>query len=248
MHHRSARPHQAADTSAPGQPARPRTLGTIRLRGGRGGSLGPRGHAAGVMAGRCGSARHAGGLRRLGGPARAGGRQASGPKTAGVRGHASGRRQHRTATEEPVITIIFQNRCWVSGPGVEFTGKGGEEPLSGEEGRAPPLECPAVRRPSAGPTWRDAVGSKIKFLGEGGPNDGWHTSTANSGSGPASLVRRLASISLRPASRISERLSGIQTDTMRAPESADSCAEQGKVGGFHAKRRRSSVYRCLYTG
>ena len=168
MHHRSARPHQAADTSAPGQPARPRTLGTIRLRGGRGGSLGPRGHAAGVMAGRCGSARRAGGLRRLGGPARAGGRQASGPKTAGVRGHASGRRQHRTATEEPVITMIFQNRCWVFGPGVEFTGKGGEEPLSGEEGRAPPLECPAVRRPSAGPTWRDAVGSKIKFLREGG--------------------------------------------------------------------------------
>ncbi len=61
MHHRSARPHQAADTSAPEQPARTRTLGTIRLRGGRGGSLGPRGHAAGVMAGRCGSARHAGG-------------------------------------------------------------------------------------------------------------------------------------------------------------------------------------------
>ena len=127
-------------------------------------------------------------------------------KTVGVRGHASGRRQHRAATEEPIITIIcrrspvgapgrgvgrpilqcataatypdraptgeptiiFQNRCWVSGPGVEFTGKGGEEPLSGEEGRAPPLECPAVRRPSAEPTWRDAVGSKIKFLGEGG--------------------------------------------------------------------------------
>jgi len=81
-------------------------------------------------AGRCGSARHAGGLRRLGGPGRTGGRQVSGPKTVGVRGHASGRRQHRTATEEPVITIIFQNRCWVSGPGVEFTGKGGEEPLS----------------------------------------------------------------------------------------------------------------------
>ena len=39
-----------------------------------------------------------------------------------------------------------------------------------------------------------------------------------------------------------------QTYTMRAPESADSCAEQGKVGGFHAKRRRSSVYRCSYTG
>src|SRR5271157_6580073 len=166
MHHRSARPHQAAATSAPGQPARPRTLGTIRLREGRGGSLGPRGHAAGVMAGRWGSGRRAGGLRRVGGPARAGGRQAERPKDS--RGHASGRRQHRTVTEEPVITIIFQNRCWVSAPGVEFTGKGGEEPLSGEEGRAPPLECPAVRRLSAGSTWRDAVGSKIKFLREGG--------------------------------------------------------------------------------
>ena len=164
----SARPHQAADTSAPGQPARPRTLGTIRLRGGRGGSLG---------AGLCG--------RRHGRPLRLGpamrvacaapmaplvlaGRQASGPKTVGVRGHASGRRQHRAATGEPIITIIFQNRCWVSGPGVEFTGKGGEEPLSGEEGRAPPLGSPAVRRPSAERTWRDAVGSKIKFLREGG--------------------------------------------------------------------------------
>jgi len=35
--------------------------------------------------------------------------------------------------EEPVTTMIFQNRCWVFGPGIEFTGKGGEEPLSGEE-------------------------------------------------------------------------------------------------------------------
>src|SRR5208337_595207 len=135
---------------------------------GPGWALGPRGHAAGVMAGRWGSGRRAGGLRRFGGPARAGGRQASGPKTVGVRGHASGRRQHRAATEEPIITIIFQNRCWVSGPGVEFTGKGGEEPLSGEEGRAPPLECPAVRRPSSEGTWGDGVGSKIKFLREGG--------------------------------------------------------------------------------
>ncbi len=33
------------------------------------------------------------------------------------------------------LVVIFQNRCWVSGPGVEFAGKGGEEPLSGEEGR-----------------------------------------------------------------------------------------------------------------
>ncbi len=214
MHHVSARPHQAAATSAPGQPARPRTLGTIRLRGGRGESLGPRGHAVGVMAGRCGSARCAGGLRRPGGPACAGGRQASGPKTAGVRGQASGRRQHRAATEERGITMIFQNRCWVSGPGVEFTGKRGEEPLPSEEGRTPPLECPAARRPSAGPTWRDAVGSKIKFLREGGPNDGWLTSTANSGSGPASLVRRLASIPLRPALRISER----NNDLRRGPD------------------------------
>ncbi len=120
--------------------------------GARGGARGPRGHAADVMAGRCGSARHAGGLRRLGGPARAGGRQVSGPKTVRVRGHASGRRQHRTATEEPVITMIFQNRCWVSGPGVEFTGKGGEEPQSGEERAGRLLErrepcCRAVRSP-----------------------------------------------------------------------------------------------------
>src|SRR5208337_5235642 len=50
MHHRSARPHQAADTSAPGQPARTRTLGTIRLRGGPGwvpGPAGPRGRRHG---------------------------------------------------------------------------------------------------------------------------------------------------------------------------------------------------------
>jgi len=160
--------HQAVATPAPGQPARPRTLGTIRLRGGRGGSLGPRGHVAGVMAGRYGSARHAGGRRRLGGPARAGGRQASGPKTAGVRGPASSRRPDRTATDEPVITMIFQNRCWVFGPGVEFTGKGGEEPLSGEEGRTPPLECPAARRPSAGPTWHDCGGIEDQVSPERG--------------------------------------------------------------------------------
>jgi len=80
MHHRSARPHQAADTSAPGQAA-----GFVRsdnpVARGPGWALGPRGHAAGVMAGRWGSGRRAGGLRRFGGPARAGGRQASGPKT-----------------------------------------------------------------------------------------------------------------------------------------------------------------------
>ncbi len=140
---------------------------------------------------------------------------ASDPKTVGVRGHASGRRRHRAATEERIITIIFQNRCWVSGPGVEFTGKGGEEPLSGEEGRAPPLESPAVRRPSAGPTWRDCGGIEAQVSpGRGGPNDGWLTSTANSGSGPASLVRRLASISLRPALRIPER----NNDLRRGPD------------------------------
>ena len=43
---------------------------------------------------------------------------------------------------------------------------------------------------------------RSSFSGKGGPNDGWLTSTANSGSGPASLVRPLASISLRPALRI----------------------------------------------
>ena len=120
----------------------PRTLGPIRLRGGRDGSLGPRGHAAGVMPAVAAPAHRAGGLRRPGGPARAGGRQASGPKTAGVRGPANSRRQHRTVTEQPEKTMIFQNRCWVFGPGVEFTGKGGDERLSGEEGRAPLLELP----------------------------------------------------------------------------------------------------------
>ena len=169
MHHRSARPHQAAGTSAPGQPARPRTLGAIRLRGGRGGSLGLRGHAAGVMAGPVAArpAMRVACAAPVAPLVLAADRRAA-QKTDGVRGQASGRRQHRTETEEPGITIIFQNRCWVSRPSVEFTGKGGEEPLSGEEGRTPPLEYPAVRRPSAGPRWRDAVGSKIKFLGEGG--------------------------------------------------------------------------------
>ena len=55
--------------------------------------------------------------------------------------------------------MIFQNRCWVFGPGVEFTGKGGEEPLSGEEragrlllsaqrfaARVPGLRGPRLRR------------------------------------------------------------------------------------------------------
>ena len=87
-----------------------------------GAGVGPwaRGATRPASSGRSGSARHAGGLRRLGGPARADGRQASGPKTAGVRGHASGRRQHRTATEEPGITIIsnidvgFSRQVWSS--------------------------------------------------------------------------------------------------------------------------------------
>ena len=55
---------------------------------------------------------------------------------------------------------------------------------------------------------------RSSFSGKGGPNDGWLTSTANSGSGPASLVRRLASISLRPALRISER----NNDLQRGPD------------------------------
>ncbi len=111
--------------------------------------------------------------------------------------------------------MIFQNRCWVSGPGVEFTGKGGEEPQSSEE-RAGRLLLSAPRFAARVPGQRGviAVGSKIKFLREGGPNDGWLTSTANSGSGPASLVRRLASIPLRPALRISER----NNDLRRGPD------------------------------
>ena len=214
MHHRSARPHQAADTSAPGQPARPRTLGTIRLRGGRGGSLGPRGHAAGVMAGRCGSARHAGGLRRPGGPARAGGRQASGPKTVGVRGHASGRRQHRAATEEPGISIIF--KIDVGFPGQVWSSQVREAKSRCQVKRAGRLLLSAPRFAARVPGLRGVMrwDRRSSFSGKGGPNDGWLTSTANSGSGPASLVRRLASISLRPALRISER----NNDLRRGPD------------------------------
>ncbi len=157
MHHRSARPHQAAATSAPGQPARPRTLGTIRLRKGRGGSLG-RG------ATRPASCRPL----RLGPPC---GWPAPPrwPRSCWRPTGEAARRQPACAATPAVVASIeqqprsreyplFQNRCWVSGPGVEFTGKGGEEPLSGEEGRPPPLECPAVRRPSAGQTWRDCGG------------------------------------------------------------------------------------------
>ena len=71
------------------------------------------------------------------------------------------------STPAKSVTVgIFQNRCWVSGPGVEFTGKGGEEPLSGEEragrllgGRengsaelpAPNGGFPASTAPSGGP-------------------------------------------------------------------------------------------------
>jgi hypothetical protein len=53
-----------------------------------------------------------------------------------------------------------------------------------------------------------------EFLREEGPNDGWHTSTANSGSDPASLAHRLAPISLRPALRIGER----NSDLRRGPD------------------------------
>ena len=55
---------------------------------------------------------------------------------------------------------------------------------------------------------------RSSISGKGGPNDAWHTSTANSGSGPASLVRRVASISLRPALRIPER----NNDLRRGPD------------------------------
>src|SRR5208282_4595744 len=48
---------------------------------------------------------------------------------------------------------------------------------------------------------------RSSFSGKGGPNDGWLTSTAN-------LVRRLASISLRPALRIPER----NNDLRRGPD------------------------------
>ena len=172
MHHRSAQPRQAADTSAPGQPARTSNARDNPVAWGPGwvpGPAGPRGrrHGRPVAA----RPRHAGGLRRPGGPARAGSRRRATQRQSACAVTPAVVAGIEQQPRSRIITILFQNRCWVSGPGVEFTGKGGEEPLSGEEGRAPPLECPAVRRPSAGPTWRDAVGSKIKFLGEGGPND-----------------------------------------------------------------------------
>ena len=130
------------------------------------GPAGPRGRRHGRPL--ADSARHAAGLRRPGGPARADGRQASGPKTAGVRRHASGRRQHRTATEEPVITMIFQNRCWVSGPGVEFTGNGGEERLSVK--RAGRLLLGAPRSAARVPGLRGVMrwDRRSSFSGKGG--------------------------------------------------------------------------------
>ena len=107
IHHRSAQPHQAADTSAPGQPAPSSHARANSVAWGPGWVPGPAAPRGRRHTGRCVLPRCAGGLRRLGGPARAGGRQASGPKTVGVHGHASDRRQHRAATEEPIITIIF---------------------------------------------------------------------------------------------------------------------------------------------
>ena len=178
------------------------------------GPAGPRGRR---HAGRSGLARCAGGLRRLGGPARADGRQASGPKTAGVRGHASGRRQHRAATEEPGITIIsnidvgFSRQVWSSQVREAKSRcqvkKAGRLLLS-----APQL---AARVPGLrGVMWWD---QRSSFSGKGGPNDGWLTSTANSGSGPASLVRPLASISLRRALRIPDGTTTSGADLLSFP-------------------------------
>ena len=65
---------------------------------------------------------------------------------------------------------------------------------------------------------------RSSFSGKGGPNDGWLTSTANSGSGPASLVRQLASISLRPALRIPER----NNDLRRDPDLLSSLCTRGR--------------------
>ena len=68
------------------------------------------------------------------------------------------------------VLPIFQNRCWVSRPGVEFTGKEGEMPF-GEEGRPPPLDRPAVRRPSAEPI-ASAMRNRNDPEGLGGVNNG----------------------------------------------------------------------------
>ena len=202
MHHRSARPHQAADTSAPGQPARPRTLGTIRLRGGRGGSLGPRGHAAGVMAGRCGSARMrvacaapvaplvlAADGERPKDSRRARPRQRSSPASNSNRGAGNNH-------------IFF--KIDVGFPGQVWSSQVREAKSRCQVKRAGRLLLSAPQLAARVPGLRGVMrwDRRSSFSGKGGPNDGWLTSTANSGSGPASLVRRLASVSLRPALRI----------------------------------------------
>ena len=66
---------------------------------------------------------------------------------------------------------------------------------------------------------------RSSFSGKGGSNDGWLTSTANSGSGPASLVRRLASVSLRQALRIRER----NNDLRSGPELRSRSPSEGPI-------------------
>ena len=58
----------------------------------------------------------------------------------------------------------FQNRCWVSGPGVEFTGKG-EAKSRCQVKRAGCLPLSAPRSAARGPTRREAVGPKSSTLG-----------------------------------------------------------------------------------
>src|SRR5271157_6150191 len=82
--------------------------------------------------------------------------------------------------------MIFQNRCWVFGPGVEFTGKGGEVPQSGEE-RAGRLLLSAPRFAARVPGLRGviAMGSKLKFLRKGGAERWMAHEHGEFGIGPA---------------------------------------------------------------
>ena len=233
MHHRSARPHQAADTSAPGQPARPRTLGTIRLRGGRGGSLGPRGHAAGVMpavaarpAVRVACAASVAPLV-LAADRRAAQRQ---PAYAGPRQRSSpGSNSNRGAGNNHIFFKID-----VGFPGQVWSSQVREAKSRCQVKRAGRLLLSAPQFAARVPGLRGVMrwDRRSSFSGKGGPNDGWLTSTANSGSGPASLVRRLASISLRPALRIPERNNDLRRgpDLLSNEKSTDTDLRRNEIG------------------
>ena len=99
----------------------------------------------------------------------AGGRQASGSKTAGIRGATPAVVARIEQEPRSLYNHIFF-RIDVGFPGQVWSSQVREAKSRCQVKRAGRLllECPAARRPSAGSTWHEAVGSKIKFLREGG--------------------------------------------------------------------------------